>query len=380
MNNKTNTTVGKYDTAAARWAGVGPYYAMFPVNFADNVVEKLTKPGDHILDPFAGRATSVFSAATKDRVATGIEINPVGWVYGATKLAPASKERVEKRITEIAELVDEKAAIEAEQLPEFFHHCFAKEVLEYLVAARTFLDWKNDAIDRTLMAFLLIHLHGRRSTSLSNQMRQSKAMSPSYSIQWWQERNLDPPQLDPVAFLTKKLSWRYSKGIPKDNPSEVLLGDSCKILDTLYVQVAQGKRELYKLLFTSPPYYSVTNYFVDQWLRLWMLGASDHPTKTGSKYKENGFGSKATYHELLSKVFEKAAKVMDPEGIIYIRTDARKFTFQTTMRVLELNFPDWKCKVFNEPYTRQTQTALFGDRELKPGDKDIILFGPMSEA
>lgn len=28
-----------YDTAARRWAGVGPYYAMFSVSFADNVVK-----------------------------------------------------------------------------------------------------------------------------------------------------------------------------------------------------------------------------------------------------------------------------------------------------------------------------------------------------
>ena len=28
----------RYDTAASRWEGLGPYYAMFPTAFADGVV------------------------------------------------------------------------------------------------------------------------------------------------------------------------------------------------------------------------------------------------------------------------------------------------------------------------------------------------------
>ena len=73
---------GNYSTAASRWAGVGPYYAMFPADFAAQVINEYTEKGDTILDPFAGRATSLFAAASSDRVGLGVEINPVGWVYG----------------------------------------------------------------------------------------------------------------------------------------------------------------------------------------------------------------------------------------------------------------------------------------------------------
>ena len=31
------------------------------------------------------------------------------------------------------------------------------------------------------------------------------------------------------------------------------------------------------LFFTSPPYYGVTNYFYDQWLRFWLLGGPLKP-------------------------------------------------------------------------------------------------------
>ena len=90
---------GKYNSASARWAAVGPYYAMFPTLFADDVVARFTEPGDWVLDPFAGRGTAVYSAAIADRHGVGIELNPVGWLYGATKLgvAPRARRRGEAR-------------------------------------------------------------------------------------------------------------------------------------------------------------------------------------------------------------------------------------------------------------------------------------------
>ena len=51
-----------------------------------------------MFDPFAGRATSLFAAAWEGRVGLGIEINPVGWVYGKAKLQTAEREDVDERI------------------------------------------------------------------------------------------------------------------------------------------------------------------------------------------------------------------------------------------------------------------------------------------
>ena len=295
METATSLGVGKYETAAARWAGVGPYYAMFPISFADYVVDTFTKPGDHVFDPFSGRATSIFSAASKARFATGIEINPVGWIYGQVKLSPAPEEQVCLRLRELSLARDVDIEREVQALPEFFHCCFSQEVLQFLVTARTILDWQRSKVDRTLMAFILIHLHGKREASLSNQMRQSKAMSPEYSVRWWNDRKMSPPEVEPVSFLLKRLRWRYSKGIPETRKSEILLGDSCTITRQISRKVERGGKKPINLLLTSPPYYSVTNYFVDQWLRLWMLGFSERPTKAGKKYQQNGFESKAAY-------------------------------------------------------------------------------------
>src|ERR1041385_6576382 len=131
-----------FETARARWMGVGPYYAMFPALFCDRVIQKYTAEGDRVLDPFAGRGTAVFSAASLNRHALGIELNPVGWIYGKTKLHPAPKTRLVQRLETLGSLAAEYSE-RASSLPRFFHRCFHRDVRSFLLAARQTLNWKN---------------------------------------------------------------------------------------------------------------------------------------------------------------------------------------------------------------------------------------------
>lgn len=306
-----------FKTATGRWSGLGPYYAMFPREFAFKVVQNYSNPGDAILDPFAGRASSIYAAAVMQRSGCGIEINPVGWLYGYVKLEPASKESVLKRIKNIAEIATCIEQQKIDKLPDFFNSCYSQSVLRYLITARDELDWQTNIVDATVMAIILVNLHGRREQSLSNQMRQGKAMSPEYSINWWRERKLTPPEIDPVEFLNKRVEWRYAKGIPNLKNGEVILGDSTSVICDLALQVSSGKCKPFNLLFTSPPYYKITNYHYDQWLRLWMLGFPNIPTWISNKW-QNRFESKTAYRELLQKVFSQCAEIMDNKATIYL--------------------------------------------------------------
>ena len=327
--------------AIGRWAAVGPYYAMFLLEFAFDVVHQYSKPGELVLDPFAGRASSVFASATQEREGFGIEINPVGWVYAQAKLNPAPQKNLEKRLKLLINK-SEAAFRQSEALPkffqqskeisEFFKMCYSEKVLTFLLTARDDLDWERDQVDRTLMAILLICLHGKLGEGLSNQMRQTKAMGPNYSVRWWRSRNLSPPEIDCYVFLLQKIRWRYAKGHPSITPhSEVKLGDSTLILPRIVDMVKRGEHKRCSLLFTSPPYQGVTNYHEDQWLRLWLLGEAPKPEYIERKHKGK-FSSKESYRELLESVFKSVSKIMSDESTIYVRTSAREFTFNTTIR------------------------------------------------
>ena len=362
-----------YDSATRRWAGLGPYYAMFPTDFADRVVRKYTDVGDLVLDPFAGRGTSVFSAASQCRAAVGVEISPVGFIYAKTKLGPADHDAVVDRLRKIRRAAGaRKFGDDARSLPLFFKCCFATQVRRFLLAARDRLDWRRSKVDRTTMAILLVYLHGKEGAALSNQMRQTKSMAPDYAIQWWRDNDKFPPDIDPVEFLTSRLQWRYARGIPDCEDSTVYLGNSVTILPRVAARIAQRKLPKAKLLFTSPPYYGITNYHYDQWLRLWLLGGPPHARLNGNGRKGK-FEHREHYGDLLREVVLQAKSILHRDAIVYVRTDARCFTRHTTIDVLSSVFPRKTLVERRRPLFGATQTQLFGNFDEKDGEVDLIL-------
>jgi DNA modification methylase len=214
MSNLTEINIKGYNNPVARWARFGPYYAMFPLDFAFEVVDKYSKEGDYIIDPFAGRCSSIYAGGVLGRRSWGIEINPVGWLYGKVKLKPADENEVIERLKDIYSLRN-KYKNQIKNLPEFFKYCFCNEVLSFLLAARQSMNWEENDVDATLMSIILVYLHGKLGEGLSNQMRQTKSMGPIYSVNWWKKHNFTiAPKINPFEFILKKIKWRYAKGVP----------------------------------------------------------------------------------------------------------------------------------------------------------------------
>jgi len=219
------------------------------------------------------------------------------------------------------------------------------------------------------MALLLICLHDKRGAGLSNQMRQTKALHPGYAVRWWRRhRKLKPPNLDPVELLKAKIKWRYAKGtVAVSSTGGIYLGDCTRVIP------ATPRIDNVKLLFTSPPYCGVTNYYVDQWLRNWMLGGPPRPS-SGELASMKRFEGKEAYRSLLERAFGLAAERLRDDAVILVRTDARKFTLQITQEVLRKTFPTKRLVTKRCPLgDRFSQTALFGDKHEKPGEVDLFL-------
>lgn len=362
-----------FKTAEARWARFGPYYAMFPLEFAFDVVNKYSNEGDYIIDPFAGRCSSIYAGGVLGRNSLGIEINPVGWLYGSVKIRPADKENVINRLLEIYGKRNYYNK-EIEKMPEFFRMCYCDEVLKFLLSARTHLDWRNNNTDATLISIILIYLHAKIGAGLSNQMRMTKSMGMNYSVQWWKKHKMtQPPEINPCEFILNKINWRYEKGKPTVNESSVVFGDSANELKSIADRAINSKIK-FSLLFTSPPYCSITDYHADQWLRLWALGGAENPRSSKEKHKGR-FINRQEYYDLLDNVFGLCSKMMNRKSVVYVRTDKREFTFNSTLEVLKRHFPEHTVEIIDKPLNTdtKTQTKLYGDKSLKPGEVDIIL-------
>lgn len=345
-------------TALGRWSTLGPYYAMFPVSFVRRAVAALCPPGGAVLDPFCGRGTVPYVARATGRRSLGVDINPVAYLFSKAKTDPEpTAEVVLARIADVA-----RAATPWDRVPqnEFQRWAWCPAALGFLRAARRVLDWKDNRLDRTLMAIILVHLHGKAGNAISNQMRQTKAMAPGYAVAWWRERNLSPPDMDATAYFSAKVRWRYRPGVPHGPTARIVLGDAREVLPRA--------RARFSMLLTSPPYYDVTNYRLDNWIRLWMLGEGPLPSWEVSQR----YGHRERYVEMLDEVFGAAARLLLPEAAICVRTDARAFTFDTTAAALGRLWPG-RSILARHGRGQRSQTAHYGDTSEKPGEVDLLL-------
>lgn len=350
-----------FRTAESRWARLGPYYAMFPIEFARQVVEALSKQGDTVLDPFCGRGTAPYVAMVSGRGAAGCDINPVAWLYAAVKTDPhPSLADVQKRIDEIATTVRDK---DRRPTDEFQTLAFGRRALGFINAARRELQWRANVLDRTVSAFLVHYLHAKLGQGLSNQLRPTKAMCPDYSVRWWRKRGLTtPPDIDPAAFLRDRAAWRYAKGVPRHAGSaSVELGNATEVLPDMPAAAS--------LVLTSPPYIGVANYRADNWLRLWALGVG--PPRPNWSIDQK-FCSARKYESMLDAVLRAAYCRSRQDAVWCLRVDARERTLDIVRRVMAGLLPDYRTYERPSPSPRHTQTRLYGDDRRKPGDVDLV--------
>jgi len=76
---------------------------------------------------------------------------------------------------------------------------------------------------------------------------------------------------------------------------------------------------------------------------------------------------------LLHDVFSRVARVSTRDATISVRTGRESVTYEVTRAVLKDVFPRHRIARRARPFVRPTQTQLFGDREQKVGEADLIL-------
>jgi len=124
------------------------------------------------------------------------------------------------------------------------------------------------------------------------------------------------------------------------------------------------------LVLTSPPYYGVTNYRYDNWIRLWLLGEGPSFPEFDQKGRHH---NQKEYCDLLNTTFRQCKKKSASTSIVYVRTDARNFTLQTTIDALRSAWSEKDLYFRHEGFQKATQTALFGDKGEKPGEIDLMM-------
>ncbi|MCX5784601.1 MAG: DNA methyltransferase [Elusimicrobia bacterium] len=306
-----------------RLHSICPYFAMFPEEFVREHVEAHTHPGDYVLDPFSGRGTTILESLLLGRKAVAVDINPVAYCISKAKAEHPSLVKVQSRLKELKTLwlsMEQTPWIQLrDQMDEFFHRAFFHSTLLELLFLRQELKWKSDSVDRFIAALVLGSLHGERDKSpnyFSNQMPRTISTKPRYSLKYWRKHKLWPHKRDVFGILLSRAEYRLNDTCPTIN-GQVEMVDARRVSETF--SDLKGK---VKLAITSPPYFNVTNYEEDQWLRLWFLGYAPKPTyRTISR--DDRHGNKKEYWRFLKDVWQGIAPLMAEDGIFVCRIGAK---------------------------------------------------------
>ncbi|NVM24106.1 MAG: DNA methylase [Desulfobacterales bacterium] len=299
-----------------RFHALCPYFAMFPEGFVEKWVDQLTRPGDYILDPFSGRGTTPFQALIMGRKAIANDINPVAFCVTYAKTNAPSISTIRRRLTILENDFQPNDYEPARRfLPPFFRRAFSPPTLRQILYLRSQLRWKESNVDCFIAALILGSLHGESSVSpsyLSNQMPRTISTKPEYSMRYWQKKNMRAPRRETFEILRRLLNFRYASEPPVGRAT-VFLADIRDL--PRFKQKLPGR---IACVITSPPYFNVTSYEEDQWLRLWFLGGPPFPTYREVS-KDDRHENPTAYWNMITDMWRVFGLILAPNANIVVR-------------------------------------------------------------
>ena len=295
--------------------GICPYFTMFPLEFPRGVLARHAQAGETVLDPFAGRGTTLYAGRLEGLCAYGVDSNPVAVAISAAKLANTKSGRITAAARHIL-----KTHQTPRNMPtgDFWQLAFHPNVLDQLCCLREGLleDCETDT-RKALRAVILGALHGPRAKTrhsyFSNQCTRTYAPKPGYAVKFWRRHRMKPVNVDVLEIIqtraTRFFGEEHTKAV-----GGVFPGDS-----TVPESISQIDREV-DWIVTSPPYYGMRTYLPDQWLRLWFVGGSSEVCYSNEKQLPHS--SREEFSTALGKVWRNCAAVASPNARLVIRFGA----------------------------------------------------------
>ncbi|TAL11195.1 MAG: hypothetical protein EPO00_03785 [Chloroflexota bacterium] len=262
------------------------YLASFPAALTHAFIARYSRPGDVVLDPFAGRGTVPLQASAEGRIGVGNDLNPFAHLLTASKVEPASPAEARTRVARLRLAWPAAApgylararSIQADPIhggpdpvPAEVALAFHPTTFAQLLFVRDSLDLA-DRVDRFLAAAITGILHGKSASYLSDLMPNTFSMAPRYVRDYAARTNFVSSERDVFAGLSSKLDRLFRAPLP-GSPGLSLLGDARDAGRRAATSLrARGLPDRIRLVVTSPPYLRVVKYGYYNWLRAWFLG------------------------------------------------------------------------------------------------------------
>jgi hypothetical protein len=295
---------------------VCPYFTMFPLDFPHRVLKRHASEGEWVLDPFCGRGTTNFAARLLGLPTVGLDSSPVAAAIAEAKLPRVEASAIRRCARDI--LLGNDGDDAAVPVGEFWRHAYHEQTLCHLSRLRESLLRRCESDTRVVLrAIILGTLHGPRTKGdpsyFSNQCPRTFAPKPDYAIGFWKKRRLRPPRVDVLDVIARRAKYLLAEQ-PTSARGRIRRADS-------RLRSSFGRTKRFKWVVTSPPYYGMRTYVIDQWIRNWFLGGRsavpyEHPTDSVVHTSPDDFAND------LQRVWKNAASVAKSGARLIVRFGA----------------------------------------------------------
>ena len=247
------------------------YRACFKPQLPRFFIEKLTKEGDYVYDPFSGRGTTIIEAALLNRQIIGNDINPLARILSEGRLLIPDLLEVKKYLDKIPVNYSLKADID---LSMFYHSKTESEI----VSIKNFILEKEknnslNSLDKWIRMVATNRLTGHSKGFFSiYSMPPNQAVTPDRQIKINEKLNQTPDYrnvkeliLVKSKALIKDISIYKKQSLEKIYKTAIFLNNNARKTPEVHDNFVQ-------LTVTSPPFLNIVHYTSDNWLRCWFNG------------------------------------------------------------------------------------------------------------
>jgi hypothetical protein len=283
------------------------YRACFKPQLPRFFIERLTRPGDVVYDPFMGRGTTLVEAALMGRRPYGCDVNPLSVVLCEPRLQPPS-------LAQVQQALDEVNFGDAAEMPEELLVFYHPDTLRQISALRKHLLERArtgtlTGVDRWIRMVAVNRLTGHSSGFFSvytlppNQAVSSRAQAKINS-----RLNQSPPLRDVPSIILSK-SRSLLRGVTAELRHGLAgVADSARIVVGASSNTPSIDDNSVALAVTSPPFLDVVDYKGDNWLRCWFSGidATTVPV-THAKQKD-------AWQAFVTSTLAEVRRILRPNG------------------------------------------------------------------